>query len=76
MSDATFTVVVETEPGPVGEPLVRRFRLGKREIEVAETHDRWPGADHLHVTWILRQGRDDGWRLVLFRDPRTADAPG
>ena len=84
MIEDSFTVVVETEAAPAGEPRVRHFRLGARTVEVIETLDRWPGADHLYVklcgadgaTYILRQDMRDGWRLVLFRDRRAAEPGG
>jgi hypothetical protein len=85
MVDDTFALTVEADPDPSGEALPRRFRLGARVVEVAETLDRWPGAGHLYVklrgsdgaTYILRQDLDrGGWRLVLFRDPGALDRVG
>ncbi len=85
MAEDAFSLTVEIAPDPSGEALPRRFRLGARAVEVAETLDRWPGAGHLYAklrgsdgaTYILRQDLDrGGWRLVLFRDRRTADWAG
>src|SRR3954469_21167117 len=77
----TFAVTVEVDAGPSGQILPRRFRLGAREIEVADVLDRWPGADHLHVKlrgvygapYIPHQELErSDWRLVLFRAPGPA----
>ena len=85
MLEDNFALAVETTPDPSGDVLPRRFRLGARVVEVAETLDRWPGAGHLYVklrgpdgaTCILRQDLDRGdWRLVLFRDPRAPGGAG
>ena len=68
-------VTVERAPGPDGESVPQRLHLGSRPVDVVETLDRWPGADHLYVKlhgadgalYILRHdAARDIWELTLY----------
>jgi hypothetical protein len=68
-------VVLECDPDEHDPATPRRLRFGRRVIEVAETLDRWPGADHCYVKirggdgnlYVVRQGIANGrWELVLY----------
>jgi hypothetical protein len=67
---------VECYAGYRGEETPRRFRLGERQIEIAEVLDSWLAPDHRYFKvrdadgdlYILRH--DAGahrWELTLFR---------
>jgi len=72
-----FPVVdVECHAGYRGEETPRRFRLGERQIEIAEVVDSWLAPDHryfkVHDTegdlYVLRHDvASDRWELTLFR---------
>lgn len=73
----TFSVVdVECHAGYRGEETPRRFRLGERQVEIAEVVDRWLAPDHRYFKlkdsqgdlYILRHDiASDRWELTLFR---------
>jgi len=79
---SAFPVVgVECHAGYRGEETPRRFRLGERQIEIAEVVDSWLAPDHryfkVHGTegdlYILRNDvAADRWELTWFRR-RTDD---
>jgi hypothetical protein len=72
-----FQVVnVECHAGYRGEETPRRFRLGERQIEIAEVVDSWLAPDHRYFKVQDTQGalyilRNDvasvRWELTLFR---------
>ena len=76
-----FLIVdVECYAGHRGEETPRRFRLGERQIEIAEVIDSWLGPDHRYFKvsdaqgdlYILRHDVSiERWELTLFR--RGAD---
>ncbi|HEX16712.1 MAG TPA: hypothetical protein ENF44_06275 [Deltaproteobacteria bacterium] len=43
--------------------------------------DRWYGKDHVYLkvigeedeVWILRRGKGEGWRIVLYEAPEAKD---
>jgi hypothetical protein len=87
-----FPVVdVECHAGYRGEETPRRFRLGERQVEIAEVVDRWLAPDHRYFKvqdtqgdlYILRKDVDaDRWELTWFRrstdggaSPRTWQIP-
>ena len=71
-----FEVVdVECYAGYRGEETPRRFRLGERDIAIAEVVDRWLAPDHRYfkvqdtqgALYILRNDvACDRWELTLF----------
>ena len=71
-----FPVVdVECHAGYRGEETPRRFRLGERQIEIAEVVDSWLAPDHRYFkvtgsdahTYILRHDAErDQWELTMF----------
>jgi len=73
----TFPVVdVECYAGYRGEETPRRFRLGERQIEIAEVVDSWLAPDHRYFkvqdtegdTYILRNDvAGDRWELTWVR---------
>lgn len=77
-----FSVVdVECYAGHRGEETPRRFRLGERQIEIADVVDRWLAPDHRYFKvrdthgdlYILRHDvAVDRWELTSFR--RGTDA--
>ena len=76
MSPAFAVVDVDCHAGYRGEETPRRFRLGDREIEIAEVVDRWLAPDHRYFKvqdrdgdlYILRNDvASDRWELTLFR---------
>jgi hypothetical protein len=72
-----FPIVdVECHAGYRGEETPRRFRLGERQIEIAEVVDSWLAPDHRYFKvqdlqgnlYILRNDvASDRWELTLFR---------
>jgi hypothetical protein len=69
-------VEVDCYAGHRGEETPRRFRLGDRQIEIAEVVDSWLAPDHRYFKvkdqhgdlYILRYDvRSDRWELTLFR---------
>jgi hypothetical protein len=76
-----FSVVdVECHAGYRGAETPRRFRLGERQVEIAEVVDTWLAPDHRYFKvrdsqgdlYILRNDvAADRWELTLFR--RSAD---
>ena len=67
---------VECYAGYRGEETPRRFRLGERQIEIAEIVDSWLAPDHCYFKvqdtqgdlYILRNDVvSDRWELILFR---------
>ena len=83
--EPAFQVVgVECHAGHRGEETPRRFRLGKRQIEIAEVIDAWLAPDHRHFKVRDTQGdlcilrhdvAGDRWELTLFCR-RGADSLG
>jgi hypothetical protein len=80
---ATLSVDVECYAGYRGEETPRRFRLGDRQIEIAEVVDSWLAPDHRYFKvkdsqgdlYILRNDvSSDRWELTLFR--RTTNGGG
>ena len=76
MSPAFAVVDVDCHAGYRGEETPRRFRLGDREIEIAEVVDRWLAPDHRYFKvqdtqgdlYILRTDvASDRWELTWFR---------
>ena len=74
-------VEVECHAGYRGEETPRRFRLGDRQIEIAEIVDRWLGPDHRYFKVHDMQGdlyilRNDvlpqKWELTMFRRSTSA----
>ena len=72
---------LECHAGYRGEETPRRFRLGDRQVEIAEVVDRWLAPDHRYFKvrdtqrdlYILRNdGAADRWELTMFRR-RTDD---
>jgi len=63
-----FHLRVETEAGPGGEELPRRFYLRERPVEVTEVVDRWPGRDRSDRRYFKVRG-DDGDLYILRHDP-------
>ena len=68
-------VGVECYAGHRGEETPRRFRLGDRQIEVAEVVDAWLAPDHRYFKvrgedgglYILRHDvAGGGWLLTLY----------
>lgn len=76
-SESPFTAVdVECYAGYRGEETPRRFRLGERQIEIADVVDRWLAPDHRYFKvqdaegdfYILRNDVASGrWELTSFR---------
>ncbi len=72
-----FPVVdVACHAGYRGEETPRRFRLGERQVEIAEVVDSWRAPDHRYVKGQDRQGdlyilrhdvAADRWELIWFR---------
>ena len=71
---------VESYAGHRGMPMPRRFRLGRRHIEVLETVDQWYGPDYRYVKvkgddgnlYILRLSETDAvWQLTMFESARA-----
>ena len=72
-----FPVVdVECHAGYRGEETPRRFRLGERQVEIAEAVDSWLAPDHRYFKvkdsqgdlYILRNNvAAERWELTLFR---------
>jgi len=50
-------------------------------LKVKKVIDRWYGKDHVYVkvvgeggeVWILRKGKEEGWRIVLYEAPEAKD---
>lgn len=76
-----FEVTIERD----ADNRIAAFCIGARRIEVLDTVDCWPGADHLYVKlrcadeefYILRQNTAaGGWELTFFESPASgADRP-
>ncbi len=75
-----LAIRVECYAGHRGEESPRRFRIGRRQIEVREIIDRWLAPDHRYfkvrgddgAIYVLRHAvAEDVWELTLFdsRDP-------
>jgi hypothetical protein len=73
-----ITMKVQVEPcaGHLGLEMPRRFRFGRREIEIVETVDQWDGRDYCYFKikgndgnlYILRFEQDRGeWELTMFQ---------
>ena len=83
--ESPFTAVdVECYSGHRGEETPRRFRLGDRQLEIAEVVDRWLAPDHRYFKvrdaggdlYVLRHDVTDGrWDLTLFRRRGAPMAP-
>ena len=67
---------VECHAGYRGEETPRRFRLGERQVEIAEVVDSWLAPDHRYFKvqdtqgdlYILRNDvAADRWELTWFR---------
>ncbi len=64
-----FQVVdVECHAGYRGEETPRRFRLGERQVEIAEVVDAWLAPDHRY----FKVRGDDGACYILRNDVTTA----
>jgi hypothetical protein len=81
---ASLAVDVECYAGYRGEETPRRFRLGTRQIEIAEVVDRWLAPAHRYFKvhdrdgdfYILRQDvASTRWELTLFRSRDRTDGP-
>ena len=82
--EPAFAVVdVECHAGYRGEETPRRFRLGERQVEIAEVVDRWLAPDHRYFKvqdaqgdlYILRHDvAADRWELTLFRGGAKGEA--
>jgi len=50
-------------------------------LRVKRVIDRWYGKDHVYLkvigeedeVWILRRGKGEGWRIVLYEAPEAKD---
>jgi hypothetical protein len=72
-----FPVVdVECYAGYRGEQTPRRFRLGERQVEIADVVDSWVAPDHRYFKvqdtqgdlYVLRNDvASDRWELTMFR---------
>ena len=69
-------VDVECYAGYRGEETPRRFRLGERDVEIAEVVDSWLAPDHRYFKVLDREGAlyilrkevtADRWELTLYR---------
>ena len=67
---------VECYAGHRGEETPRRFRIGERQIEIAEVEDRWLAPDHRYFKvkaldgdlYILRHDVVASvWEVAMFR---------
>ncbi len=70
---------VETYVNAEGLEMPRRFRLRRRDIDVVENLDQWPGADYRYFKvrggngnlYILRFDEPRAeWELTLFQSAR------
>jgi hypothetical protein len=77
---AIAVVDVECYAGYRGEETPRRFRLGERQVEIAEVVDSWLAPDHrffkvqdtLGVLYTLRNDvASDRWELTFFSRSAT-----
>ena len=68
-------VLVSCYAGHRGEETPRKFRIGEREIDVAEIIDRWIAPDHRYFkcrgsddnVYILRHDViEERWELTMF----------
>jgi hypothetical protein len=75
VSGGDVRIHVECYAGYRGEETPRRFRLGTREVAVAEVVDRWLGPDHRYfklrgedgAMYVLRHELQSGaWSLSVF----------
>lgn len=71
-----LAVDVECHAGYRGAEMPRRFRLGERQVEIAEVVDSWLAPDHRYFKvkdtlgdlYILRHDvASDRWELTWFR---------
>jgi len=78
-AEAALEVQVECEPGHLREK-PKRFRLNRRDVEIAENLDQWHGPDYRYFKvrgddgnlYILRY--DEGsaaWELTMFQSPQA-----
>lgn len=76
---------VECYAGYRGEETPRRFRLGKRGVEIIEVLDRWLAPDHRYfkvlgddsAIYILRHNVATGdWELTFFKQIPDSGGPG
>jgi len=50
-------------------------------LRVKRVIDRWYGKDHVYLkvigeedeVWILRRGKGEGWRIILYEAPEAKD---
>lgn len=84
MSDEFFPVAVECHAGYRGEETPRRFRLGERQVAIAEVVDSWLAPDHRYFKvkdtqgdiYILRHDvAGDRWELISFRSGASGTPP-
>ena len=73
-------VSVDTSVGHGDVVMPRRFRLGGREIDVADNLDQWPGSGYCYFKlrggdgnlYILRLDQGSGeWELTMFERARS-----
>ena len=73
--ESGFAVAVECHAGYRGDEQPRRFRFGKRTIEIEETLDQWHGPDYRYfklrgsdrAIYILRHDESaDRWEMTMF----------
>ncbi len=71
-------VDVERDSGNIDVANPKRFRLGRRRVEVVENLDRWFGPDYAYFKvrgddgnlYILRLDEaQDRWELTMFQSP-------
>jgi hypothetical protein len=82
MTTDDLKVEVECYAGYRAEQEPRRFKLGKREIEVAEVIDRWLDPEHHYfkvrgddgAIYILRyDSKIDEWEMRLFDSGKSEE---
>ncbi|MDX1432840.1 MAG: hypothetical protein R3286_10365 [Gammaproteobacteria bacterium] len=80
-----MALTVECYAGHRGEETPRRFRMGRRQVEIVEVLDRWlePELSYFKVaaddgaTYILRHDvRLGAWDLTMFDSGRVATGLG
>ncbi len=77
-------VHVDSYTGYRGAEMVRRLRLGEREIDIAENLDQWHGAGYRYHKvrgndgnlYILRVEESSAeWELTMFESPDAEAQP-